>query len=133
MCLPPSTRAWSTSAAASKGKCHARGTRSGRGAQVRQDYGMVLRGLVLGAATAGFRDIILIGDHGGGQDVLQQTAATLDARLTPTGARVFCCDGLKSRDEFSQYLKDHKVTGEGPAKGVDGGPRNGRAELGKGQ
>ncbi|MEY4635629.1 MAG: hypothetical protein RJA55_1427 [Acidobacteriota bacterium] len=96
---------------------------------------MVLRDLVLGAATAGFRDIILIGDHGGGQDVLQQTAATLDARLTPTGARVFCCDDLyfKSRDEFSQYLKDHKVTGEGPAKGVDGGPRNGRAELGKGQ
>lgn len=123
-------------------------------------YGMVLRDLTLGAATAGFRDIILIGDHGGGQDVLKQTAATLDAKLKPSGTRVFYCDDLyfKSRDEFSQYLKDHKVTGEGhagvedtsailyvkpewvrkdkiagpnPAKGVEGDPRNGRAELGK--
>ena len=65
---------------------------------------------------------------------------------------------FKSRDEFSQYLKDHKVTGEGhagvedtsailyvkpewvrkdkiagkdPAKGVEGDPRTGTAELGK--
>lgn len=123
-------------------------------------YGMVLRDLVLGAATAGFRDIILIGDHGGGQNVLRQTAATLDARLKSTGARVFYCDDLyyKSRDQFSQDLKDHKVTGEGhagvedtsailyvkpewvrkdkiagkdSAKGVDGDPRNGTAALGK--
>ena len=36
-----------------------------------ETYGMVLRDLVLGAATAGFQDIILIGDHGGGQDVLK--------------------------------------------------------------
>ena len=71
-----------------------------------ETYGMVLRDLALGAATAGFRDIILIGDHGGGQDVLKQTAATLDARLRPSGARVFYCDDLyfKSRDEFSLYL-----------------------------
>jgi creatinine amidohydrolase len=125
-----------------------------------ETYGMVLRDLVLGAATAGFKDIILIGDHGGGQEVLKQTAATLDARLKASGARVFYCDDLyfKSRDEFSQYLKDHKVTGEGhagvedtsailyvkpewvrkdkiagkdSAKGVEGDPRNGRAELGK--
>jgi creatinine amidohydrolase len=123
-------------------------------------YGMVLRDLGLGAATAGFRDIILIGDHGGGQDVLKQTAATLDARLRGSGARVFYCDDLyfKSRDEFSLYLKEHNVTGEGhagvedtsailyvkpewvrkdkiagkdPAKGVEGDPRSGRAELGK--
>lgn len=125
-----------------------------------ETYGMVMRDLVLGAATAGFRDIILIGDHGGGQDVLKRTAATLDARLQPSGARVFYCDDLyyKSRDEFSKYLKDHNVTGEGhagvedtsailyvkpewvrkdkiagkdSAKGVDGDPRNGTAELGK--
>jgi creatinine amidohydrolase/Fe(II)-dependent formamide hydrolase-like protein len=125
-----------------------------------ETYGMVARDIALGAATAGFRDIILIGDHGGGQDVLKQTAATLDARLKPSGARVFYCEDLyfKSRDEFSQYLRDHNVTGEGhagvedtsailyvkpewvrkdkiagkdPAKGVEGDPRSGRAELGK--
>jgi creatinine amidohydrolase len=123
-------------------------------------YGMVLRDIALGAATAGFRDIILIGDHGGGQDVLKQTAATLDARLRASGARVFYCDDLyfKSRDEFSRYLREHNVTGEGhagvedtsailyvkpewvrkdkiagkdPAKGVEGDPRFGTAELGK--
>ena len=125
-----------------------------------ETYGMVLRDLTLGAATAGFRDIILIGDHGGGQDVLKQTAATLDAKLRPSGTRVFYCDDLyfKSRDEFSLYLKEHKVTGEGhagvedtsailyvkpewvrkdkiagkdPAKGVEGDPRSGTVELGK--
>jgi len=46
-----------------------------------ETYGMVARDIVLSAATAGFRDIILIGDHGGGQNVLKQTAASLDARL----------------------------------------------------
>ncbi|MGE0816064.1 MAG: creatininase family protein [Vicinamibacterales bacterium] len=125
-----------------------------------ETYGMVVRDIALGAATAGFRDVILIGDHGGGQDVLKQTAATLDARLRPSGTRVFYCDDLyfKSRDEFSRYLHDHNVTGEGhagvedtsailyvkpewvrkdkiaakdPAKGVEGDPRSGRAELGK--
>lgn len=125
-----------------------------------ETYGMVARDIVLGAATAGFRDIILIGDHGGGQDVLKQTAATLDARLKSAGARVFYCDDLyfKSRDEFSSYLRDHKIIGEGhagvedtsailyvkpewvrkdkiagkdSAKGVEGDPRFGRAELGK--
>ena len=82
-----------------------------------ETYGMVLRDIALGAATAGFRDIVLIGDHGGGQDVLKQTAATLDARLRASGARVFYCDDLyfKSRDEFSRYLREHNVTGEGHA------------------
>jgi len=53
-----------------------------------ETYGMVLRDLVLGASTAGFRDLILIGDHGGGQNVLKQTAAALDAGLKASGARV---------------------------------------------
>ncbi|MGE4066414.1 MAG: creatininase family protein [Vicinamibacterales bacterium] len=125
-----------------------------------ETYGMVARDITLSAATAGFRDIILIGDHGGGQDVLKQTAATLDARLRPSGTRVFYCDDLyyKSRDEFSAYLHEHGVTGEGhagvedtsailyvkpewvrkdkiagkdPAKGVEGDPRQGTAALGK--
>ena len=125
-----------------------------------ETYGMVARDIVLSAATAGFRDIILIGDHGGGQEVLKKTAATLDTRLRPSGARVFYCEDLyfKSRDEFSKYLHDHNVTGEGhagvedtsailyvkpewvrkdkiagkdPVKGVEGDPRQGRAELGK--
>jgi creatinine amidohydrolase/Fe(II)-dependent formamide hydrolase-like protein len=54
-----------------------------------ETYGMVLRDLVLGAATVGFKDIILIGDHGGGQEVLKQTAATLDGRLNASGATSF--------------------------------------------
>jgi creatinine amidohydrolase/Fe(II)-dependent formamide hydrolase-like protein len=41
----------------------------------------------------GFRNVILMGDHGGGQpQVYEELARKLDRRYRPNGIRVFYCD-----------------------------------------
>src|ERR1700745_595675 len=45
------------------------------------------------AAHNGFRNVILMGDHGGGQpQVYEEVAKKLDRRYRPNGIRVFSCD-----------------------------------------
>ncbi|HXI87500.1 MAG TPA: creatininase family protein [Parvularculaceae bacterium] len=58
------------------------------------------------AALNGFRNIILMGDHGGGQpDVYKALAEKLDGNLSG-GARVFYCDQVyrAANDAFDRYL-----------------------------
>jgi creatinine amidohydrolase/Fe(II)-dependent formamide hydrolase-like protein len=55
----------------------------------------------------GFRNVILMGDHGGGQpDVYAEVALKLDRRYRPSGVRVFYCDQVykPANDAFDQYL-----------------------------
>src|SRR5947207_11951916 len=55
----------------------------------------------------GFRNVILMGDHAGGQpQVYEEVAKKLDAR---DGARVFYCDQVyrAANDAFDQYLAQH--------------------------
>jgi len=61
------------------------------------------------AALNGFRNIIIMGDHGGGQpQVYQEVAKKLDGGLSG-GARVFYCDQVyrPANDAFDQYLTQH--------------------------
>ena len=61
------------------------------------------------AALNGFRNVILLGDHAGGQpQVYQQVAKKLDGALSG-GARVFYCDQVyrAANDAFDQYLAQH--------------------------
>jgi creatinine amidohydrolase len=61
------------------------------------------------AALNGFRNIIIMGDHGGGQpDVYKEVAKKLDGGLSG-GARVFYCDQVyrPANDAFDQYLVQH--------------------------
>ncbi len=61
------------------------------------------------AALNGFRNIIIMGDHGGGQpQVYEQVAKKLDGNLSG-GARVFYCDQVyrAANDAFDQYLTQH--------------------------
>jgi len=61
------------------------------------------------AALNGFRNIIIMGDHGGGQpDVYQEVAKKLDGGLSG-GARVFYCDQVyrPANDAFDRYLTQH--------------------------
>jgi creatinine amidohydrolase len=61
------------------------------------------------AALNGFRNIIIMGDHGGGQpDVYQAVARKLDGQLSG-GARVFYCDQVyrPANDAFDQYIVQH--------------------------
>jgi creatinine amidohydrolase/Fe(II)-dependent formamide hydrolase-like protein len=59
------------------------------------------------AILNGFRNVILMGDHAGGQPkVYEEVAKKLDAR---DGARVFYCDQVyrAANDAFDQYLAQH--------------------------
>ena len=61
------------------------------------------------AARNGFRNVILMGDHGGGQpEVYAQVAKKLDGNLSG-GARVFYCDQVyrPANDAFDRYLTQH--------------------------
>ena len=66
-------------------------------------------------AAAGFRNIILLGDHGGDQDPLKALAPKLDQELSPKGTRVFfSSDGYaKSTTEIEAYAKAHGLIGAG--------------------
>ena len=58
----------------------------------------------------GFRNVILMGDHGGGQpQVYEEVAKKLDRRYRPNGIRVFYCDQVyrAANDAFDRYLAQH--------------------------
>jgi len=69
----------------------------------------VLERIAEQAALNGFRNVILLGDHAGGQpQVYEQVAKKLDGTLSG-GARVFYCDQVyrAANDAFDQYLAQH--------------------------
>lgn len=54
----------------------------------------------------GFKNVVLIGDHGGGQREIKDVAAKLDAKYAGQGIRVVYSDGpyTKANDEFFAWL-----------------------------
>ena len=54
----------------------------------------------------GFKNIVLIGDHGGGQKQLHDLALKLDAQYSPQGVRIIYTDGpyTQSNNEFDAWL-----------------------------
>jgi creatinine amidohydrolase len=54
----------------------------------------------------GFQNVVLIGDHGGGQKELREVAVKLDAKYADKGIRVVYSDGAYTRanDEFFAWL-----------------------------
>jgi creatinine amidohydrolase/Fe(II)-dependent formamide hydrolase-like protein len=54
----------------------------------------------------GFKNVVLIGDHGGGQKELKEVAAKLDGKYAGQGIRVVYSDGAytKANDEFFAWL-----------------------------
>lgn len=53
----------------------------------------------------GFKVVVLMGDHGGGQKELGDTAKKLDDKYAPQGIHVyFCGDVYKANDEFDKVL-----------------------------
>jgi creatinine amidohydrolase len=71
--------------------------------------GAMLERIAQQAALNGFRNIIIMGDHGGGQpQVYQQVVKKLDGQLSGA-ARVFYCDQVyrPANDAFDEYLVQH--------------------------
>lgn len=54
----------------------------------------------------GFKNVVLIGDHGGGQKEIKEVAAKLDAKYAGKGIRVVYSDGpyTQANDEFFAWL-----------------------------
>ncbi len=62
------------------------------------------------AITTGFKNIILMGDHGGGQpNVYRDVAKKLDDKYGPQGIHVYYCDEVyaKAGADFDKWLADN--------------------------
>jgi len=59
---------------------------------------------------SGFKSVVLMGDHGGGQKELGEVAKKLDAKYAPQGIRVVYCDEVysKANGDFDKWLADNK-------------------------
>jgi creatinine amidohydrolase len=59
----------------------------------------------------GFKNIVLMGDHGGGQKELGEVAAKLDAKYAGKGIRVVYCNEVydKVGTDFNKWLLDNKL------------------------
>jgi creatinine amidohydrolase len=59
------------------------------------------------AIATGFKNVILMGDHGGGQpDAYATVAKKLDEKYAPKGVHVYFCDEVykKAQDDFDEWL-----------------------------
>ena len=68
--------------------------------------------------TNGFKNVVLMGDHGGGQpNVYRDTAKKLDDKYAPQGIHVFYCDDVytKRMADFDAYLKSQNLPAGGHA------------------
>lgn len=57
----------------------------------------------------GFKQVVLMGDHGGGQQQLKEVAAALDAKHSAHGIRVVYCDEVygKANGDFDKWLQEN--------------------------
>jgi len=77
----------------------------------------VVRDVALSALAAGFRNVFLMGDHGGGQAELKLAAEGLDADWQAKGVRVFYVPDVytTATQQMNAYLAEHKIPGGGHA------------------
>ncbi len=57
----------------------------------------------------GFKNVVLMGDHGGGQKEMGEVAKKLDEKYAPQGIRVVFCDEVykKANGDFDKWLAAH--------------------------
>lgn len=74
-------------------------------------YAKVNESVAASMVTNGFKNLILMGDHGGGQKELESLAKKLDAQHAPKGVHVYFCGSVyqKARDDFNVWLKQHNL------------------------
>lgn len=124
-------------------------------------YAKVNEAVVASMVTNGFRNIILMGDHGGGQQKLANLARALNTRYSPKGAHVYFCSSVykEAREDFNAWLKKNnlpvgthasipdtseliylggdeyvrkdRIVTGSPDNGITGDPRRSSKELGK--
>jgi creatinine amidohydrolase len=72
-------------------------------------YAKVNEAVVASMVTNGFRNVVLLGDHGGGQQELASLAAALNKRYAPKGVHVYFCSSVykEARADFNAWLQQH--------------------------
>jgi len=77
----------------------------------------VMRQEALAAIAGGFKNVFLMGDHGGGQNELKLAAESLDADWKAKGVRVFYVSDVqgKATQLTNAYLAERKIPGGGHA------------------
>jgi creatinine amidohydrolase/Fe(II)-dependent formamide hydrolase-like protein len=124
-------------------------------------YAKVNEAVAASMVTNGFKNVVLMGDHGGGQQDLAKLAAALDKRYAVKGVRFYFCSSVykEAREDFNKWLKQHgypvgthasipdtselmylggdnyvrkeRLAAGNPENGIVGDPRRSSAELGK--
>jgi creatinine amidohydrolase len=85
--------------------------------------GSILERLAEQALASGFKNVVLMGDHGGGQggpgqaNVYRDVATKLDAKYAPQGMRVIYADSVyaPAQDDFEKSLRDQGFPPSGHA------------------
>ena len=73
-------------------------------------FGQMLTEISEQAIITGFKNVIIMGDHGGGQPgVFTEVAKKLDETYAPKGAHVYFCDEVyaKAQGDFDDWLVAH--------------------------
>jgi len=72
--------------------------------------GAILERVTEQAMTTGFKNVVLMGDHGGGQpQTYADVAKKMDAKYAPEGRHVYFCDEVyaKAQGDFDKWLQEH--------------------------
>src|SRR5918911_1236865 len=72
--------------------------------------GAILERVTDQAITTGFKNVVLMGDHGGGQpQTYAEVAKKMDAKYAPEGKHVYFCDEVyaKAQGDFDKWLEEH--------------------------
>ena len=72
--------------------------------------GTVLERIVDQSMTTGFKNVVIMGDHGGGQPATYtEVAKKMDAKYAPEGKHVYFCDQVyaKAQGDFDKWLIEH--------------------------
>ena len=71
----------------------------------------IVRQIVLSAIVGGFKEVYVMGDHGGGQSELKLAAESMDAEWNSNGVLVRYVPDLyyKSQEEVRKYLTDRQI------------------------
>jgi len=74
-------------------------------------FGAVARDVALSALSAGFTNVLLMGDHGGGQKTLETVAKTMDQEWAPKGVHIYYIGDVyyKEKEQMRAYAAEHKV------------------------
>ncbi|MFL6594427.1 MAG: creatininase family protein [Chthoniobacterales bacterium] len=72
-------------------------------------FSAVNEAVVESMVVNGFKNIVLMGDHGGGQEELRALSQRLDKKYAPRGSRVYFCGDVysKTNDDLDAWVKAH--------------------------